>query len=70
MGKGENVGYRHFLLPRGILNYIPNDNILDQLELKAFADDKSNVVQIMLYNLYRIENIVEKGENVFESLLL
>ena len=32
-------------------------------KLKAFADNKSNVTQNMIFVLGRVENIVEKGEN-------
>ena len=42
---------------------LPNDKILDVTKLKAFADDKINVVQIMIPVLKRVENIVGKGEN-------
>ena len=45
------------------LNTVPNNKILDMTKLKAFADDKINVAQIMVSVFDRIENIVGKGEN-------
>ena len=44
-------------------NYLRNDKILDETKLKAFADDKTNVAQMMIPVFDRVENIVEKGEN-------
>ena len=41
---------------------IPNDEILDETKLKAFADDKLNYKNdISVFD--RVENIVGKGEN-------
>ena len=37
--------------------------ILDQSKLKAFADDKIDVVEMMISLLDRVENTVGKGEN-------
>ena len=52
-------------------NSLPNDNILDQSNFKAFADDILNVVQIMICVSDREENIVGKGENVgYQHFLL
>ena len=45
------------------LNSLPTDNILDQLKLKAFADDKINVTEKLETVFGRVENIVRKGEN-------
>ena len=42
---------------------LPNDKILDMTKLKAFADDKINVPQIMISVFDRVEDIVGKGEN-------
>ena len=40
-------------------------------KLKAFADNKINVAQMMVSVLDRIENIAEKGENVgYQHFLL
>ena len=53
------------------INPLPNDKILDETKLKAFADDKLNIVKMMnsLYN--RVENTVGKGENAgYQHLLL
>ena len=42
---------------------LPNDKILDQPKLKAFADGNRDVVEIMISLLDRVENTVGKGEN-------
>ena len=42
---------------------IPNDEILDWSKLKAFADDKLNVIEKLEFVLGRVENIVGKEEN-------
>ena len=42
---------------------LPNDKILHQSKLKAFADDKIDVVVVMISLLDKVENAVEKGEN-------
>ena len=48
-----------------------NDEILDLSKLKAFSDDKSNVIQDFKIVLGRVENIVGKGENVgYQHFLL
>ena len=44
-------------------NSSPNYKILDVSKLKAFADDKLNVAQMMTYVFDRVENIVGKREN-------
>ena len=41
--------------------YVPNDKILDVTKLKAFADDKINVAQMMISVVHRVENMVGKG---------
>ena len=45
-----------------IINPLPDDKILDQTELKAFADDKLNVTKMIISVFDRVENIVGKGE--------
>ena len=45
------------------VNSLRNDKILDVTKLKAFADDKINVAQMMISVFDRVENIVEKREN-------
>ena len=61
-----------------VVNPFPNDKILDQTKLKAFAE--TNVTKMMILVFDRVENIVRKGEiactsnfsfpnNVFERLL-
>ena len=42
-----------------MINFLPNDTILDVTKMKAFADNKFNVVSLF----YVVENIVEKEEN-------
>ena len=44
------------------VNPFPNDKILDQTKLKAFADDKLNVTKMIISVFDRVENIVGKGE--------
>ena len=62
-----------------LLNPLPDNKILDQTKLKAFADDKLNVTKMIISDFDRVEN-VGKGEiactsnfsfshNVFKRLL-
>ena len=61
------------------VNQFPQDKILDQTKLKAFADNKLNVTKVIISVFDRVENIVGKGEiactsnffshNVFKRLL-
>ena len=52
-------------------NPLPKDKILHLFNLKAFADDNSNVVKMMNYVLDGEENIVRKGENTgYQHFLL
>ena len=44
-------------------NSLPNDKLLDWSKLKAFANDKFKVAEIMIYIFDTVENIVGKGEN-------
>ena len=44
-------------------NPLPNDKILDMTKLKAFADDKIDVAQMIVSVFDRVENIVGKGKN-------
>ena len=54
-----------------MLNSLPNDTILDANKLKAFADDRINVAQMMISAFDRAENIVGKGENAgYQHFLL
>ena len=46
-----------------ILNSVPNGKILEWFRLKAFADYKIKVLEIMTFVFDRIENNVGKGEN-------
>ena len=63
-----------------LVNPFPQNKILDQTKLRAFADDKLNVMKLILSVFDRVENIVAKGEiactsnfslshNVFKRLL-
>ena len=40
-----------------------NAKIIDQFKLKAFADGKINVVEMMISLSDRVDNIMGKGEN-------
>ena len=54
-----------------ISNSLPNNKILDQSKLKAFADDKITVTQKMKFAWRRVENIVGKEENAdYQHFLL
>ena len=46
-----------------LINSLPNDKFLDWSKLKAFADDKINVIENLKFVLGWVENIVGKGEN-------
>ena len=43
------------------LNPFPHDKILEQTKLKAFADDKLNLTEMIISVFDRVENIVGKG---------
>ena len=45
------------------LNSLPNNTIPEMNKLKAFADDKINVAQMMISVSDRVESILGKGEN-------
>ena len=45
------------------LNTLPNNKILEEMKLKAFADDKFNVVKMTISLFDRVKNIVGKEEN-------
>ena len=49
---------------------MPNDKILDVTKLKAFADDKINVAQMMISVYDSVENIVGKGEKMLVTSIL
>ena len=52
-------------------NPLPDDKILPLSRLIAFADNNLDVAQIAKFFSYRVENIVEKGENAgFQHFLL
>ena len=53
------------------LNSLPNDKILGQSKLKAFAADKINMAEKSTFFWGRVENIVGKGENAgYQHFLL
>ena len=45
------------------VNSLPSDKILDKTVLKAFADNKINVAQMMIFAFDGIEHIVGKEKN-------
>ena len=54
-----------------MINSLPNDKILDMTKLKAFADHRINVAQMIISSFDRVENIVGKGENAgYQHFLL
>ena len=46
-----------------LVNSLSNEKILDQTNLKDFADNKIRVTYVMDFVMGRVENIVVKGEN-------
>ena len=53
------------------LHSLPNNKILDQSKLKEFADDKIEVLKMMIFVFDMVENIVGKGENAgYQHFLL
>ena len=80
-GKREkNAGNKHFLSSNNVfrrqrttaqLQYLPNDKVLNRSKLKAFADDKINVNEVLKISFGRVENIVGRGENAgYQHFLL
>ena len=54
-----------------LVNSLPNGKFLDWSKLKAFADDIFNSAIMIFSVLYRVENIVGKGENAgYQHFLL
>ena len=61
----------HFSHILSTLYSLTHDKILDWTELKAFADDKINIAEMMISLSDRLENIVGKRENAgFQRFLL
>ena len=50
-------------MKRLLSNPSPNNKILDQSQLKAFADDELDVTQNIKLVFYRVQKIIEKDEN-------
>ena len=44
-------------------NSLPNDKILDWSKLKAFAEDKMKLAEMMIFAFDWVKNIMQKGEN-------
>ena len=60
-----------FLLSTNAFISLPNNKILDLTKLKAFADDKMNVAQVMISVFDRVENTEGKGKIVgYQHFLL
>ena len=71
VGKEEIAVYQYFVLFLHSVNPLPNDKILNVTKLKAFADVKFIIAQVIIFLFNTIENIVGKGENdSFQYLLL
>ena len=52
-------------------NPLPNEKLSEVTKLKAFADDKLNIVKMVITLFDRVENTVEKGENAgYQHFLL
>ena len=52
-------------------NSLPENKFLDWTKMKAFVDDKMNVIERLKFVLGRVENIVGKVENpVYQHFLL
>ena len=55
----------------GKVNPLRNGKILDWFKLKAFAEDKITVAEMMISLSDKVEKIVEKGENAgYQHFLL
>ena len=53
------------------VNSVPHNKILDVTKLKAFADDKLNIVKMAISLFDKVENTVGKGENTgYQHFLL
>ena len=52
------------------VNTLPNDKSLNLSKLKAYADEKLNILQMIEFVFDRIENIVGKGENAGDQHFL
>ena len=60
-GEGDLLSNRMLLSSK--FNSSLNDKISDWSKLRAFADDKINVIEKLKFLLGRVENIAGKGEN-------
>ena len=57
------MGTRATTILKCAFDFLPNNKILAWSKLKAFADNKSDVVERMISRFDRLENTVGKGEN-------
>ena len=51
-------------------NSLPKHNFLDLTKFKAFADDKLDVVKLMISVFDKVKNIVGKGENAATVIII
>ena len=58
-----NFSTSNWHFDRLFTNPLPNDKILALTNLKAFADNKFNIAEMIISVCDRVENIVGKGEN-------
>ena len=83
VGIGENTGFQHFLFPttfsKGIflmfiirswdsVNSVTHDMILEWSKLKAFADDKINVSEMLKCVSGRVETTQEREKMLVTSI--
>ena len=68
MGRQDNGNFLRF----SFFNSLPNEKISNWSKLKAFADDKIIMTEILIFLLLRmVENTVGKGENAgYQHFLL
>ena len=53
------------------INPLPNDKLLDVTKLKAFSDNKLDIVKMMISPFDQLESTVGKGENAgYQHFLL
>ena len=68
---GSVLSHGYIGLTPGDRNPSPDDKILGLSKLKAFADDKLNIIQNIEVVFHSIENIVGKEENAgYQHFLL
>ena len=74
MNVQDKIQIDHFFFlqySQRFFNSLPNDKFLDWSKLKAFSDNKINVIVKLKFVLQRIENLVGKRENAgYQHFLL